>query len=814
MPKINDLRKQFFSFISLIIFLFLSEGINSQTKKGVKINEICINNKIFLDGNENYSGWIEIYNSDENSIDISGYGLSNEGYIPFKWTFPKNTIIKPGEYLLVYNSKIKSTDRELHTNFVLNKNWNTLFFTNSNFDLIEKIEIPVLNDDETYGRTDDDNFQTMMPSPGKKNKRIIDPPAFSDISGFYESEFLLTLSSSEKAEIYFTTDGSDPLNSKTVLKYKEQIKIYDKSGEPNFYSEIGDDPQSPQFIGPLTGYKKPKYLLDKAMIVRAFCKNEEGQSKIISHSYFVTSGNLEQYKNNTVISIVTNPDNLFDPLKGIYVVGYEYIEEKKKLTESDTALFWKITEYCNYNKKGKEWEKEANIAIFEKGTLLVHQNLGIRIKGASTRSAAGKSFNLFSKDKYGKDHIKSTLFSNNYDKENKLINKYKSLSLRSVYDDERIRDEFVNKLIFNDEYHSIADSKKCILFLNGEYWGFYILMEKFSEDYFHSHYMIPKDDIVFSKEGEKTEENIKDIEEYNSIMEKYLKKDLTGKEIFNEINRYVDINSFIEYFVIGIYLGTWDWPNHNDGIWRNKGLKLKNNIYSDGRWRYFSYDFDFTMGKTYMDYGGLEGYQYDNFKHVGRSGKSIGFPTDLFIPLLKNEEFKNKFALRFCDFSNEVVNLDKVNSLVEDYKNNYLDMLANGQLRWKGFEDCSKLDELERIKFVYIDNFNNILTFFKERPKYAFEHMKRHLNLTGDIKELTIIKEGKGDIKINSIIPEFREGKWSGKYFTDIPITITAIPNGNSKFKNWSEDIISEETTISIKLNEIHKIKASFEELN
>ena len=92
--------------------------------------------------------------------------------------------------------------------------------------------------------------------------------------------------------------------------------------------------------------------------------------------------------------------------------------------------------------------------------------------------------------------------------------------------------------------------------------------------------------------------------------------------------------------------------------------------------------------------------------------------------------------------------------------------------------------------------------------------MKKYLNLTGDIKELTIIKEGKGDIKINSIIPEFKEGKWCGKYLTDIPITITAIPNGNSIFKNWSEDIISEETTINIKLNEINKIKANFEELN
>ena len=53
-----------------------------------------------------------------------------------------------------------------------------------------------------------------------------------------------------------------------------------------------------------------------------------------------------------------------------------------------------------------------------------------------------------------------------------------------------------------------------------------------------------------------------------------------------------------------------------------------------------------------------------------------------------------------------------------------------------------------------------------------------------------------------------------GKQFTNIPITITAIPEENSVFKNWSVDITSEETTISIKLNKINKIKANFEELN
>ena len=338
-------------------------------------------------------------------------------------------------------------------------------------------------------------------------------------------------------------------------------------------------------------------------------------------------------------------------------------------------------------------------------------------------------------------------------------------------------------------------------------------MEHLNENYFQNHYKIPKNDVVFSKELEITDETKDYIDEFNNFMEKYSKKDLARKEIFNEINTYLDIYSFIEYFVIGIYIGTWDWPNHNDGIWKNKGIKLKNNIFGDGRWRYLSYDFDFTMGKTYMDYGGLEGYEYNNFEHLKKNEEKEGFPNDLFIPLLKNEEFKNKFSLMFCDYANEIMNIDKINSLVNDYKENYLDMIANGQLRWQGYENGTKLEAFENIKNIYIDNFNSILTFFKERPKYAFVHMKEFLNLTGEIKELTIIKEGNGKIKINSIFPEFKEGRWIGKYFTDISILITAIPFENSIFKGWSEDIVSNQNTILIKLNDIDKIRAYFEDI-
>ena len=815
MLYINNRQKKDFKYIFLILFISLLKKTLSENKNEIVINEISTNNKnILKDSYGNYSSWIELFNKGKNSLDISGYGLSNEDYIPLKWTFPKNTFVKSGEYLLVFISDKKSKDGEFHTNFKLDKDGDILFFSNSNGEILENIKIPSLDEDESYGRTEDNEFQKMIPSPGKKNLKNISPPKFSDESGFYDDEFFLILSTSDNSEIYYTKDGSNPINSNTTIIYKEPIKIYDKSIDPNLYSEIGDDPDSPLFIGPLTGYNRPKYLLDKAMIIRAYCKNEEGQSNIISHSYFITTGNLKKYKNITTISIITNPENFFDPKKGIYVVGYDYLEEIKKLVEFDIALYWKIMESCNYSQKGQKWEKEINLAIFEKGKILFQQNMGIRIKGASTRSAAGKSFNIYAKKKYGKENIKSPLFDDNYDINNNLINKYKSFSLRSVYDDERMRDEFVSKLLFGREYHSISDTKKCILFINGEYWGFYVLMEKFDEDYIENHFNIPSDDVIFSKEGEIDESNEKEINEYNNFMNEYSEKDLTGKNIFNEINKYLDIYSFIEYFVIGIYIGTWDWPNHNDGIWRNNGIKIKNKLYTDGRWRYLSYDFDFTMGKTYMDYGGVEGYEYNNFKHLEKDdAEGKGFPSDLFLPLLHNEKFKNEFSLMFCDYANEVLKIDRINLLVNDYIDNYLDLLADGLLRWKNYENETKLEAFERYKNIYKENFDSILTFFRERPKYAFKHMKEYLNLTGEIKELTILKEGKGIIKINSIIPEFKEGKWVGKYFTDIDIKITAIPLENSNFKSWSEDVSSIDSYITIKLNDVNVIKANFEDL-
>ena len=67
------------------------------------------------------------------------------------------------------------------------------------------------------------------------------------------------------------------------------------------------------------------------MVIRAFTKNKGGISNVRTHIYFETTGNLENYIDFTIVLLVNNPENVFDPDKGIY----EYVEDKKNMEPND-----------------------------------------------------------------------------------------------------------------------------------------------------------------------------------------------------------------------------------------------------------------------------------------------------------------------------------------------------------------------------------------------------------------------------------------------------------------------------------------------
>ena len=77
------------------------------------------------------------------------------------------------------------------------------------------------------------------------------------------------------------------------------------------------------------------------MVIRAAAKNSEGEfSEVITKIYFVTNNDLYKYQDFTVISLVTDPENLFDPEKGIYVTGNMYQNWKHSELYDPTARAW------------------------------------------------------------------------------------------------------------------------------------------------------------------------------------------------------------------------------------------------------------------------------------------------------------------------------------------------------------------------------------------------------------------------------------------------------------------------------------------
>ena len=637
----------------------------------------------------------------------------------------------------------------------------------------------------------------------------IKPPKFSHESGFYPNDFELIISSEDSEDtsiIYYTIDSTNPITSNTSQIYKEPILITDRTSFPNIYAEYKYNEDSPQSIT-RTEYASPVYKLDKSMVIRAVIKNSAGNySEIISNTYFITTNDLSYYQDLTVVSLVTNPENLFDPDIGIYVTGNQYLNWKKSDKYDPNINPYHPDNKCNYFMHGKEWEREASITIFEKGKVLVSQNMGIRIKGDSTRNNPGKSFNLYGREKYGKKNVKAELLKNNFDLNGEIIKKYKTFSLRCVYEPNRLK-ELLVKDLFSSRNLAISDAEMSILFLNGEYWGAYLLIEKTDNSFIETNYLIPSENILMIKEAQNEEGPKEETDKFglfcsaNSVWG----KDLNDENTYKEIQNFIDIDSLIEHYALGIYIATGDWPQRNQGVWKNNGPIIEGNKYSDGKWRLISFDFDYTMG---VQYSGVCQADSDHFRWT--EYKNYDAPTNLFIDLLKkNKIFQNKFINAFCDFANEICTPTKVNKLLDEYVEKYEKIVANSQLRWWGAK--SKEEGYAIYKDNFLKTIDTIKNFYENRPKFSLQQLKEYLGLKGELVKLNIIINGEGKIKINNIFPEFNEGKWSGKYFTDIPINITAIPNEGIKFKEWNGDKTSNEETLEISLDKETTIIANFE---
>jgi len=516
------------------------------------------------------------------------------------------------------------------------------------------------------------------------------PVRLSRESGFYDDSFYLEMTC-DSGEIHYTLDSSEP--DEHSLLYTGPILVEDASVNPNVYSMIEDvcielrpDILEVANREPKYGFTTPKQPVDKATVIRAVCIDAFGnRSDVVNGVYFVGLDKKEAYYGTNIISIVTNPDNLFDFERGIYVLGKTFDDTLVEGAGVPPAIANFGNWAGNYKNKGSQWEREAHICFFDASkNLTLSGDYGIRIQGGASRYMLPKSLNIYARKRYGSESIPTLpLFGEDW--------QLQSLNLNAGGQgvETKIHDLLVNTLaadcdVLTREYEPYQ------LFLDGEYWGVYWLTPRFKEDYFASKYGF--EDVIVTKVDHIEVGDDADYKTYKDMLCTIADSDLSDEANYAHVCELVDMESWIDYYAIELYICNTDWPGNNRSLWRVRNTSDQPD--EDGKWRWVLFDVNLSMDAARAD---------DNF--INRTVRR----DPILASLYDSKTFRQALRRRMVKLAKENFNPMRVNAFVDEYAERMRHAMVNEYIRFMNdrteedfIKACEQIKDFFRLRYDYV----------------------------------------------------------------------------------------------------------------
>jgi hypothetical protein len=132
---------------------------------GVVINEIMAQNtSTVMDENSQYEDWIELYNNNNYSVDLSGFYLTDDATNLVKWQIPSSTSIEANGFLIVWADE-DLTEGPLHADFKLSASGETVILSDVANSIVDQIDFGVQTANMGYARVPNGTGSFVIQSP-------------------------------------------------------------------------------------------------------------------------------------------------------------------------------------------------------------------------------------------------------------------------------------------------------------------------------------------------------------------------------------------------------------------------------------------------------------------------------------------------------------------------------------------------------------------------------------------------------------------------------------------------------------------------
>jgi formylglycine-generating enzyme len=384
----------------------------------------------------------------------------------------------------------------------------------------------------------------------------------------------------------------------------------------------------------------------------------------------------------------------------------------------------------NKMKHGEEWERPGSVSYFDGGKLLFATGVGVRVHGGSSRQVAPRNaFRLYFRRQYGLRELpRGLLFSSEAQPIRRLI----------IHDDFRrewgVDWYFVNPFAYDiaRKMGAIAPETKAVrFFVNGEYYGPFVLTERFDERYFAAHRGY--EDVLLSQE------------EMDKLWDWLLR---TRPLTLQTVSQRVNVDNLTRWFLAVAFCATRD-------AYQGPGQFL-DETKREGGWFWVNWDMDQSFRSWDLD-----SYQY-LFERVGegRRGRNRAEPRAFLLTHLiaEDAEYREYFKRTVQRILNHYVT-DAF--LMERYEY-YLDTATSLRVPDLGY--------LSRLK-----------DFLARRRAFFWLTTEQWLN-TAPSQIVSIIAPPDVDITIEG---ERVAGGYQGRYFPDVELTVEVPERDRKGFSGW-----------------------------